>query len=71
MQNKDIEIYNKILTRQNSAINRMLRFDDIKEEKNIMMKNAKNALEEYTEYQRPQDVYNRVFTHDEMQMLQD
>ena len=71
MQNKDIEIYNKILTRQNSAINRMSRFDDIKEEKNIMMKNAKNALEEYTEYQRPQDVYNRVFTHDEMQMLQD
>ena len=71
MQNKDIEIYNKILTRQNSAINRISRFDDIKEEKNIMMKNAKNALEEYTEYQRPQDVYNRVFTHDEMQMLQD
>ena len=28
MQNKDIEIYHKILTRQNSAINRISRFDD-------------------------------------------
>ena len=71
MLNKDIDIYHKVLKRQNSAINRISRFDDIKQEKNIMMQNAKNALEEYKEYQRPQDVYNRVFTHDEMQMLQD
>ena len=71
MQDKDIEIYHKILTRQNSAINRISRFNEIRLDRDIMMQNAKNALEEHKDYKRPQDVYNKVFTHDEMRMLQD
>ena len=71
MQDKDIEIYHKILTRQSSAINRISRFNDIRLDRDIMMQNAKNALEEHKEYKRPQDVYNKVFTHDEIRMLHD
>ena len=70
MMNKDIDIYNKILRRQNSAQDRITRFDKIKLNKDIMMKNVKEALEEQKDY-RPQDIYNKVFTHDEYQMLDD
>ena len=70
MMNKDIDIYNKILRRQNSAQDRITRFDKIKLNKDIMMKNVKEALEEQKDY-RPQDIYNKVFTYDEYQMLDD
>ena len=70
MMNKDIDIYNKILRRQNSAQDRITRFDKIKLNKDIMMKNVKEALEEQKDY-RPQDIYNKVFTYDEYQMLND
>ena len=70
MMNKDIDIYNKILRRQNSAQDRITRFDKIKSNKDIMMKNVKEALEEQKDY-RPQDIYNKVFTYDEYQMLDD
>ena len=70
MMNKDIDIYNKILRRQNSAQDRITRFDKIKLNKDIMMKNVKEALEEQKDY-RPQEIYNKVFTYDEYQMLDD
>ena len=70
MMNKDIDIYNKILRRQNSAQDRITRFDKIKLNKGIMMKNVKDLLEEQKDY-RPQDIYNKVFTYDEYQMLND
>ena len=70
MMNKDIDIYNKILRRQNSAQDRITRFDKIKLNKGIMMKNVKDVLEEQKDY-RPQDIYNKVFTYDEYQMLDD
>ena len=70
MMNKDIDIYNKILRRQNSAQDRITRFDKIKLNKDIMMKNVKDVLEEQKDY-RPQDIYNKVFTYDEYQMLND
>ena len=70
MMNKDIDIYNKILRRQNSAQDRITRFDKIKLNKGIMMKNVKDVLEEQKDY-RPQDIYNKVFTYDEYQMLND
>ena len=70
MMNKDIDIYNKILRRQNSAQDRITRFDKIKLNKDIMMKNVKDVLEEQKDY-RPQDIYNKVFTYDEYQMLDD
>ena len=70
MMNKDIDIYNKILRRQNSAQDRITRFDKIKFNKDIMMKNVKDVLEEQKDY-RPQDIYNKVFTYDEYQMLND
>ena len=37
---------------QNLAINRISRFDDIKERKNIILQNVKNALEKYKKYRR-------------------
>ena len=70
MMNKDIDIYNKILRRQNTAQDRITRFDKIKLNKGIMMKNVKDLLEEQKDY-RPQDIYNKVFTYDEYQMLND
>jgi hypothetical protein len=70
MMNKDIDIYNKILRRQNSAQDRITRFDKIKLNKDIMMKNVKDVLEEQKDY-RPQEIYNKVFTYDEYQMLDD
>ena len=70
MMNKDIDIYNKILRRQNSAQDRITRFDKIKLNKDIMMKNVKDVLEEQKDYS-PQDIYNKVFTYDEYQMLND
>ena len=50
--NYHIEKYHKLLTIQNSAINRISRFDYIRERKNIMIQKAKNDLEECKEYQR-------------------
>ena len=70
MMNKDIDIYNKILRRQNTAQDRITRFDKIKLNKGIMMKNVKDLLEEQKDY-RPQEIYNKVFTYDEYQMLDD
>ena len=68
MRNKDTEVNNKILKRQNSARLRILRYDEIKMNKDSMLEHAYQILEEQKEY-KPQEVYNKVFTKDEMNIL--
>lgn len=70
MKNKDIEVDNKILKRQNSSRIRMARYDELKENKNIMLKHAKKILEERKEY-KPQDIYKKVFTNEEIHILKE
>ena len=68
MRNKDIEVNNKKLNRQNSAIIRIKRYDSIRADKNSILDHAKQILEERKEH-NPQDVYRKVFTNEEIYML--
>ena len=68
MKNKDIEVNNKIIKRQNSAQQRISRYDELKASKNSILNYAKNLLEEQKEYQ-PQDIYKKVFTKEEINIL--
>ena len=68
MKNKDDEINNKIIKRQNSARVRISRYDEVRANKNSILNNVKNILEEQKEYQ-PQDVYKKVFTREEINIL--
>jgi len=68
MRNKDIEVNNKKLNRQNSAIIRIKRYDSIRADKNSILDHAKQILDERKE-QNPQDVYRKVFTNEEIYML--
>ena len=68
MRNKDIEVNNKKLNRQNSAIIRIKRYDSIRADKNSILDHAKQILDERKEH-NPQDVYRKVFTNEEIYML--
>ena len=68
MRNKDIEVNNKKLNRQNSAIIRIKRYDSIRAYKNSILDHAKQILDERKEH-NPQDVYRKVFTNEEIYML--
>ena len=68
MRNKDTEVNNKILKRQNSARLRILRYDELKVNKDSMLQHAYQILEEQKEY-KPEEVYNKVFTKDEINIL--
>ena len=68
MKNKDDEVNNKIIKRQNSARVRISRYDEVRANKNSILNNVKNILEEQKEYQ-PQDVYKKVFTREEINIL--
>ena len=67
MRNKDYEINTKILQRQNSAKNRIARYDKIKFNKDLMMQNVKDILEDRNNiYYKPEDIYKKVFTNQEI-----
>ena len=68
MRNKDIEVNNKKLNRQNSAIIRIKRYDSIRADKNSILDHAKQILDERKEH-NPQNVYRKVFTNEEIYML--
>ena len=70
MRDKNEEINNKILQRQNSARTRIARYDQVNENKNIMLKHAKDILEEGKEY-KPEDIYKKVFTNEEINILKE
>jgi hypothetical protein len=70
MRNKDYEINTKILQRQNSAKNRIARYDKIKFNKDLMMQNVKDILEDRNNiYYKPEDIYKKVFTNQEIKSL--
>ena len=62
------KINNKIIKRQNSAKNRIDRYDSIRLNKELMMKQVKEILEERKEY-KPEDIYKKVFTDEEINIL--
>ena len=67
MRNKDYEINTKLLQRQNSAKNRIARYDKIKFNKDLMMQNVKDILEDRNNiYYKPEDIYKKVFTNQEI-----
>ena len=68
MRNKDIEVDNKILRRQNSAINRIARYDRIKMNKDLMMQQVKEILEDGKDIE-PNYIYKQVFTNEEIKLL--
>ena len=70
MKDKDEEINNKILQRQNSARTRIARYNQVNENKNILLENVKHILEERKEY-KPEDVYKKVFTNEEINILKE
>ncbi len=70
MKEKNEEINNKILQRQNSARTRIARYNQVNENKNILLENVKHILEERKEY-KPEDVYKKVFTNEEINILKE
>ena len=70
MMNKESEVNYKILKRQNSARLRIARYDELKVNKDSMLEHAKQILEEQKEY-KPEEVYNKVFTKDEINILKE
>ena len=68
MREKNDKINNKIIKRQNSAKNRIDRYDSIRLNKELMMKQVKEILEEIKEY-KPEDIYKKVFTDEEINIL--
>ena len=68
MREKNDKINNKIIKRQNSAKNRIDRYDSIRLNKELMMKQVKEILEERKEY-KPEDIYKKVFTDEEINIL--
>jgi len=70
MKDKNEEVNNKILKRQNTARVRMARYDQVNENKNIMLEHAKQILEERKEY-NPEDIYKKVFTNEEINILKE
>ena len=68
MRNKDIEVDNKILKRQNSAMNRIARYERIKVNKDLMMTQVKEILEERKDME-PNYIYQQVFTNEEIKFL--
>ena len=62
------KVNNKKLNRQNSAIIRIKRYDSIRADKNSILDHAKQILDERKEH-NPQDVYRKVFTNEEIYML--
>ena len=70
MKNKDIEINNKIIRRQNSAKSRIGRFDQIKLNKDLTMGHVKEILEDKKDHE-PEEIYKKVFTHEEIKLLKE
>ena len=70
MRNKDIEINNKIIRRQNSAKSRIGRFDQIKLNKDLTMGHLKEILEDKKDHE-PEEIYKKVFTHEEIKLLKE
>ena len=70
MKDKNEEVNNKILKRQNTARVRIARYDQVNENKNIMLEHAKQILEERKEY-NPEDIYKKVFTNEEINILKE
>ena len=70
MKEKNEEINNKILQRQNSARTRIARYNQVNENKNILLENVKHILEERKEY-KPEEVYKKVFTNEEINILKE
>jgi hypothetical protein len=70
MRNKDIEINNKIIRRINSAKNRIGRFDQIKLNKDLTMGHVKEILEDKKDHE-PEEIYKKVFTHEEIKLLKE
>jgi len=70
MKNKDDEINNKILIRQNSARVRIARYDEVKANKDIILQHAKQVLEERKEY-KPKDVYEKVFSDEQIHFIEE
>lgn len=70
MKNKIAEVNNKILQRQNSARSRIARFDEVNSSKKLMMKHVKELLEENKEY-KPEQIYKKVFTNEEINILKE
>ena len=68
MKNKNEQVNNKIINRQNSARKRIARYDEVKAYKDIIMENVKQILEERKEY-KPSDIYKKVFTNEEINIL--
>ena len=70
MKDKNEEVNNKILKRQNTARVRIARYDQVNENKNIMLEHAKQILEERKDY-NPEDIYKKVFTNEEINILKE
>ena len=70
MKDKNEEVNNKILKRQNTARVRIARYVQVNENKNIMLEHAKQILEERKEY-NPEDIYKKVFTNEEINILKE
>ena len=70
MKDKNEDVNNKILKRQNTARVRIARYDQVNENKNIMLEHAKQILEERKEY-NPEDIYKKVFTNEEINILKE
>ena len=70
MKNKDIEINNKIIRRINSAKSRIGRFDQIKLNKDLTMGHVKEILEDKKDHE-PEEIYKKVFTHEEIKLLKE
>ena len=70
MKNKDDEVNNKILIRQNSARVRIARYDEVKANKDIILQHAKQVLEERKEY-KPKDVYEKVFSDEQIHFIEE
>ena len=70
MRNKDIEINNKIIRRINSAKSRIGRFDQIKLNKDLTMGHVKEILEDKKDHE-PEEIYKKVFTHEEIKLLKE
>ena len=70
MRNKNILIENKKIKRINSAKNRISRFEQIKLNKDLMMDHVKQILEDKKDHE-PEEIYKKVFTNEEIKLLEE
>ena len=70
MRSRELLIKNKTIKRKNSAKSRIERFDRIKINKDLMLEQVKQMLEE-EKLKEPEQIYKKVFTSEEIKLLEE